>query len=569
MGLRRRSSTLPARMATRHVRAEFAGVRLERTVITTTQQRACHGADKPSGGSATRIPAPIAPFPRAPMPGPPSPLQFCNSGTRLDCRTEITGLRRQGARVDMSDEIMAKRIRRTPRPDARPSDPLMLCQSIMESVADGVLAVDSDRNITAFNPAAAAITGVPCDQAIGRKCFDVLRGDGCVEVCPAREAMATGATVTGRRVTILNADGKETIVSISAAPLRNSKGHVVGGVETFRDLSALEGLRKELAQSYTYGDIVGKSASMRQLFRILPPIAESESTVLIEGESGTGKELFARAVHDLSPRQEGPYVVVNCGALPETLLESELFGYKRGAFTDAKKDKPGKFELAKGGSIFLDEIETLTPAVQVKLLRVIQEREFEPLGGTRPVRANVRIIAASNRRLRDLVATGRFRDDLYYRLNVVTLDLPPLRDRRDDTPLLVDHFVRHFNLAKGKEIAGVSPSVMRALMAYDFPGNVRELQNIIEHAFVLCDGRLIELHHVPRAVGEQEQDGHLDVPPKPGLQTSGLRPLADAEAAAIRATLARNRGHRTRTAADLGVSPSTLWRKMKRYGIDG
>jgi PAS domain S-box-containing protein len=445
----------------------------------------------------------------------------------------------------------------------------MLCQSIMESVADGVLAIDSDRNITAFNPAAAAITGVPCDQAIGRKCFDVLRGDGCDEACPAREAMATGATVTGRRVTILNADGKETIVSISAAPLRNSDGHVVGWVETFRDLSALEGLRKELAQSYTYGDIVGKSTRMRQLFRILPPIAESESTVLIEGESGTGKELFARAVHDLSPRQEGPYVVVNCGALPETLLESELFGYKRGAFTDAKKDKPGKFELAKGGSIFLDEVETLTSAVQVKLLRVIQEREFEPLGGTKPVKANVRIIAASNRQLRDLVATGRFRDDLYYRLNVVTLDLPPLRDRRDDIPLLVDHFVRHFNFAKGKEIAGVSPSVMRALMAYDFPGNVRELQNIIEHAFVLCDGSLIEWHHVPRAVADQGQDPHLDVPPEPRRQASGRTLLEDAEAAAIRAALARNRGHRTRTASELGVSPSTLWRKMKRYSIEG
>jgi PAS domain S-box-containing protein len=445
----------------------------------------------------------------------------------------------------------------------------MLCHSIMESVADGVLAIDVDHNITAFNPAAATITGVRRDEAIGRKCFDVLRAEVCDEGCPAREAMRTKATVTNRRVTLLNAEGKEIVVSISAAPLRDGDGNVVGGVETFRDLSALEWLRKELAQSYTYHDIVGKSARMRQLFRILPAIGESESTVLIEGESGTGKELFARAVHDLSPRQEGPYVVVNCGALPDTLLESELFGYKKGAFTDAKKDKPGKFELAKGGSIFLDEVETLTPAVQVKLLRVIQEREFEPLGGTRPVKANVRIIAASNRLLRNLVGTGKFRDDLYYRLNVVTLDLPPLRERRDDIPLLVDHFMSHFNAAKGREIAGVSPPVMRALMAYDFPGNVRELQNIIEHAFVLCDSRLIDLQHVPRAVADA-LGATLTTPARESNGTASSRtPLRDAEADAIRAALARNSGHRKGTASELGISQSTLWRKMKRYGISG
>ncbi len=459
---------------------------------------------------------------------------------------------------------MAKKAPKRSNGDAVTAEPLMLCRSIMESVADGVLAVDAEYNITAFNPAAARITGVPREKAIGRKCFDVLRADACDQACPARDAMQSKATVTDRRVTMLTAEGEELVVSISAAPLRDSAGKVVGGVETFRDLSAMERLRTELAQSYTYRDIVGKSARMRQLFRIMPAIAESESTVLIEGESGTGKELFARAVHDLSPRQSGPYVVVNCGALPDTLLESELFGYKRGAFTDARKDKPGKFQTAKGGSVFLDEVETLTPAVQVKLLRVIQEREFEPLGGTKPVKADVRIIAASNRPLRDLVAMGKFRDDLFYRLNVVTLDLPPLRERQDDIPLLVDYFVNHFNTAKDKSIAGASPAVMRALLAYDFPGNVRELQNIIEHAFVLCEGGLIDLQHVPRLVAESAPDSVH------GAETgAGRSPLTDAEALAIRAALSRSNGNRKLTATELGISPSTLWRKMKRYGIDG
>ena len=258
---------------------------------------------------------------------------------------------------------------------------------------------------------------------------------------------------------------------------------------------------------------------------------------------------------------------MNCGALPETLLESELFGYKKGAFTDAKRDKPGKFELAQRGSIFLDEIESVTRAVQVKLLRVIQERDFEPLGGTRPVKADVRIIAASNQPLRDLVAQGRFRDDLFYRLNVVTLELPPLRERRDDIPLLVERFVSQFNAAKGKEIAGVSPAALSVLSEYDFPGNVRELQNVIEHAFVLCEGGLIDLRHLARAVIENSADMNADHIEAARRGDVGQKPLALAEADVIRAALAHNNGHRARTASELGISPTTLWRKIRRYGI--
>jgi PAS domain S-box-containing protein len=453
-------------------------------------------------------------------------------------------------------------------PHIRSADPQMLCHSIMESVADGVVAIDADLTIDAFNSAASSTLGVSREQAIGRKCFDVLRADSCDGACPVHEAMETGMTVTGRRVTMLNARGEEIVASTNAAPLRDAHGMIVGGVVTFRDLSPHEMLRKELARSYTYRDIVGKSVRMRQLFHILPPIAESESTVLIEGESGTGKELFARAVHDLSPRRSGPYVVVNCGALPDTLLESELFGYKKGAFTDAKRDKPGKFDYAKGGSIFLDEVETLTQAVQVKLLRVIQEREYEPLGGSTPIKADVRIIAASNRSLREMVATGQFRDDLYYRINVVTLELPPLRERRDDIPLLVDHFVGFFNEAKGKMIVGVAPAAMRILMAYSFPGNVRELQNVIEHAFVLCDSGMIEPDHLPRAVIMENGCSNCNVVATHMQHTLSME-VGEAEASTIRSALARNEGHRGKTARELGISNSTLWRRMKLHGIQG
>ncbi len=298
----------------------------------------------------------------------------------------------------------------------------------------------------------------------------------------------------------------------------------------------------------------------------LASLVESESTVLIEGKRGTGKELFARAVHDLSPRAQGPYLLVKCAALPETLLESELFGYKKGAFTDARRDKPGSFDLAQGGSVFLDEVETLTRAVQVKLLRVIENKQYQPLGGTQQQQADVRIIAATNRALLNMVRRGKFRDDLYYRLNVVTLELPALRDRREDIPVLVDHFIGQYNLAKGKEVIGVTGRAMGVLMEYDFPGNVRELQNVIEHAFVLCDWGLIDLPHLPRTIlrSSPPRDGLTS---DPTIQRSRRSSLNDAEAAAIRDALERHNGHRANTARELGISTSTLWRRMSRLGI--
>lgn len=260
----------------------------------------------------------------------------------------------------------------------------------------------------------------------------------------------------------------------------------MGGVETFRDLSAIEQLRREIDQRYTFQDIVSKNHEMRRILDILPDIAASDSTALIQGPTGTGKGVVARAIHNLSRRKRHRFIAVNCGALPDTLLESELFGYRKGAFTGADRDKPGRFALAQKGTLFLDEIAGISTALQVKLLRVLQEREYEPLGATQTVQANVRVIAATNQPLGQQVARGVFREDLFYRLNVVKIDLPPLARRREDIPLLVQHSLQKFNAEQGKQVRRFSQDAMRRLMQHAFPGNVRELQNIVEYALVLC-----------------------------------------------------------------------------------
>ena len=305
---------------------------------------------------------------------------------------------------------------------------------ILDSVADGVFTVDDGFRITSFNRAAEQITGVPRREAIGQPCCEVFRASICEAQCALKETMHTGRPVVNRQVYILRSDGDRAPISVSTAVLKDRGGQILGGVETFRDLRLVEQLRAEIARQYTFADIISKSPSMQRIFAMLPAVAESSSTVLIEGESGTGKELVARALHALSPRRAGPLVTVNCGALPDTLLESELFGYKAGAFTDARKDKPGRFALADGGTIFLDEIGDMSPALQVRLLRVLEQKTYEPLGGTESVRADVRIVTASNKRLADLVKAGTFRQDLYYRINIVRIALPPLRDRREESP---------------------------------------------------------------------------------------------------------------------------------------
>lgn len=436
------------------------------------------------------------------------------------------------------------------------SIPARYRDTILDSINEAVFTVDLERRIKSLNSAAERMTSVPRLQAIGRPCCEIFRASICQDECAIKETLATGRPVVNATATVNSHDGRKIPVRISTALLKNKGGEVIGAVETLQDLSIVEQLRKKLEASYTFEDIIGRSPPMLQLFDILPQVAESCSTVLVEGESGTGKELFARTIHNLSGRGSGPFVAVNCAALPDSLLESELFGYKAGAFTDAKRDKPGRFALAKGGTILLDEIGDISPALQVRLLRVLQERMFEPLGSLKPQPVEARVVAACNKNLFELVQAGRFRQDLFYRIRVVHLKIPPLRRRREDIPLLVEHLVAKFNTIQGKDIAGVSDRVMARLMEHDYPGNVRELENIIEQAFVLCRGGLIQAEHLPP-----------ELRPQPIANAEGPITLKAVERAHIVEALRRCRGNRRQAAHALGIDPSTLYRKMKSMGI--
>ncbi|MFH1911861.1 MAG: sigma 54-interacting transcriptional regulator [Pseudomonadota bacterium] len=430
---------------------------------------------------------------------------------------------------------------------------------ILDSIADGVFTVDDNWRITSFNRAAEQITGVCREEAVGQRCKDVLKADVCEKGCILRKTIQSGKSIVNRTVHIVDAAGRRVPISISTALLKDENGQIIGAVETFRDISVEEKLRKAIAERYSFEDIISKNHRMHQLFDILPDVADSASTVLLEGESGTGKELFARAIHHLSPRKKQPFIAVNCGALPDTLLESELFGYKAGAFTDAKKDKPGRFWLAERGTLFLDEIGDISPALQVRLLRVLQEKTYEPLGSVESVPSDVRIVTATNRRLLELVKEGKFREDLYYRIHVIRMELPPLRNRMEDIPLLVDHFIHHFNVLQKKEITGLSGEALACLVSYDYPGNVRELQNIIEHAFILCKSGLIAPHHLPENLCLSRS-----------MESSGRNEtmnMKDLEAVFITNMLRRHQWNRLKTAKALGIHKSTLFRKIKALRI--
>lgn len=433
---------------------------------------------------------------------------------------------------------------------------------ILNSVADGVFTVSNQSKITFINEAAERITGYTRKEALGRNCYDIFRADICLTRCALKETIRTKKQIVNLPVTILNKGGKEIPISISTAVLKDEKGGIIGGVETFRDLSIIEALRKELAQRYSLEDIISKNHRILDIFKILPDIAKSGCTVLIQGASGTGKELFAKAVHHLSSRKEASFVTLNCGAIPETLLESELFGYMKGAFTDARKDKAGKFGLADGGTVFLDEVGDMPLSLQVKLLRVLQEKEFEPLGSTGPIKVDVRIVAATNRDLFALVQEGKFREDLYYRLKVVKIDLPLLSERREDVPLLVNAFIQKMNARMGKHVMGVSTRAMKFLLEYDYPGNIRELENIIEHALVLCKNDLIGLDCLPKELVEVPR-GRRGME----LLAEGERPLERVEATIIENTLKKHEGNRLKTSKELGMSRITLWRKMRKFGL--
>ncbi|MBN2224189.1 MAG: PAS domain S-box protein [Deltaproteobacteria bacterium] len=435
-----------------------------------------------------------------------------------------------------------------------------LVATTLDSVSDGIIIVNMKDEITSTNAAAERITGLGRERMIGKPLSEILRERISSGESIPPGIIGVGKAVVNHEMDLITASGRIVPVSLSMVLLTDRESKTLGRVVTFRDISVIVELKKEIYQKYTYQDIISKNKQIKEIFDVLPYISESDSTVLIEGKSGTGKELFARAIHNLSPRRKGPFVAVNCAALPDTLLESELFGYVRGAFTNATKDKPGRFALANGGTILLDEIGDMPKALQVKLLRVLEQKEYEPLGSVSTVKSDVRIIASTNREIASEVAHGNFREDLFYRLNVVKIVLPELKERREDIPLLINHFADKFSRKMGKPVSSISDRMLDILMRYDFPGNIRELENIIEHAMVISGGGVLDVQHLPKSL--------LDRAGAKGYPRASFRDeVTKSEKKLIEETLAKFHGSRVLAADSLNMNRTTLWRKMKRYGL--
>ena len=430
-------------------------------------------------------------------------------------------------------------------------------RTLVNSIADGIYTVDLNMRITSFSRSTERITGYREEEVLGERCRDIFRTSVCDTDCPLQWTLKNEKPVQNCSATLARQDGSRLPAFLSSDLLRDANGDICGCVGIIRDRSEVEELKAKMHKDYSFVDFVGKSKVMTSIFDRVRTVADSEATVLIEGESGTGKELLSRAIHYQSSRKDGPFVKVNCASLAETLLESELFGHDKGAFTGAVKDKPGRFELADGGTIFLDEIGDTSLALQAKLLRVLQEREFERVGGIKTRKTNVRVIAATNRDLKEMIKTGEFREDLYYRLCVVPINLPPLRARREDIPLLVESFLQKFN-ARGQRIREVSSRAMAQLISYDWPGNVRELENAIEHAYVTSTTERIERQFLPGPVSQAEIIRMAET-------ESSVHGTSEKEN--ILYSLEKHRWKKNAVAEDLGLSRTTLWRKMKQYGL--
>lgn len=449
---------------------------------------------------------------------------------------------------------------------------------ILRSVSDAIITIDADERITSMNAAAEAITGVPEPEAIGRKCVEVVRTDVWSSRSPLTAVWERDETVVHFQVPLEGRMGRRFMVSMSTSPLKNEAGDKIGAILSIRHIRPFRRLLSALQQSGDPGVtkdgelrlideregkpafVIGKSQQMQEIFKLVRVVAKSDVTVLIGGESGTGKALLASTIHALSHRRDGPFIEVSCAALSEGVLESELFGHVRGSFTGALRDKPGRFELADKGTVFLDEVGEISPAVQVKLLRILQEREFERVGGSRTIKTDVRVVAATNRDLREAVREGRFREDLFYRLHVIPITLPPLRQRKEDIPLLVEYILHSLQVKIPHRVLGVSPEALGALMAYDWPGNVRELENALQFALVQTSGGTISRHSLPPWIGVAGERAHEG-------EKALIKGVERGERETIVRQLAQCRGKLSATAKALGVGRTTLWRKMKRYQI--
>jgi len=449
---------------------------------------------------------------------------------------------------------------------------------LLDEIAIGVVVLDLDRRIVVMNKTLKALTGFSQKEYCGAACAHILRSNVCIQNCPALKTNEkTGPKcVEGN---IINWDRQLIPIRITSAPLKDINGEIVGFLETVEDISLLRKLDEATSHAYKFDRIIGRSPEMEKIFQILPSLAQSDSSILITGETGTGKDMVAEAIHHSSDRAKGPFVKINCGALPETLLESELFGHRKGAFTGALENKPGRFQLAHNGTLYLTEIGDLPLSLQVKLLTFLDDKEIFPLGSIKGVSADVRIIAATHRNLEQRVKRNQFRKDLLFRLNVIRLQLPPLRDRQGDIKLLLDHFLDTLSTQLDKKKKVLSPMALTILMSYRYPGNVRELRNIVEYAVNICEHRTIEPKHLPSYLtdaGPAEPIADETVRATPlAFQAEDddlARPEArrgwpEIERQMIMEALIKAGGRKNKAAASLGWARSTLWRKMKQYGI--
>ncbi len=435
---------------------------------------------------------------------------------------------------------------------------------ILENLDVGIFTVDRGGHITFFNSEAEKISGYNRREVLGEPCTVIFEGPAAPEVCLLKETIADGTSRNSRQGKMIMRDGVMLPIRANYMVLRNEKATVVGGLVTFHDQTVVHQLKQAMRDRYTFQDMIGKGPVMQKIFEMVNVVSATDATILIEGTTGTGKDLLAKVIHSISPRSNKPLVKVNCAAIPDNLLESEMFGYVKGAFTGAERDKPGRFQAADGGTIFLDEIGDLPLSLQAKLLRVLEDKEFYRLGSHRTVKVNIRIVSASNRSLEKLVASGLFREDLFYRLNVFRILLPELKDRRTDLPILIDHILRRLCAAKDVRPPGMSERVMEILLNYHYPGNVRELENILEHALIVSQEDAIQTTHLPEYL--QQRDALRKSFPDDNERYAATADSGERDR--ILEMLRRHNWHRVKTARGLGMDRTTLWRKMKRYRLE-
>jgi PAS domain S-box-containing protein len=435
-------------------------------------------------------------------------------------------------------------------------------KSILDHLDIGVLTVDRGGYITLFNSIAESITGFTRGDVLGKSCSKLFGKASSKDMLRFNETIADGQARSSADGAIKTRQGHIIPIRANYLALKNESGNIIGGLATISDLSLKYQFNSEIKGRYTFYDMVGKDPAIQKIFEIVPVVASSDATILIEGPTGTGKDLLAKVIHNVSARTDKPLVKVNCAALPDNLLESEMFGYAKGAFTGAEKDKPGRFQDADGGSIFLDEIGDLPLALQAKLLRVLEDKEFYPLGSRKTTKVDVRIISATNQNLSRLVREKRFRKDLFYRLNVMRLELPPLKARRADIPLLISHILKRLSATRDTKVDEIANDAMEILLNYDYPGNIRELENIIEHALIVCRDKIIDRRHLPLAL---QRDAAAALPAEENRSFD--KEIEVSEKALILDMLQKHNWKKGKTAAALGINRSTLWRKMKKFKL--